>query len=92
MSERRPKAAADTGGKDPGTPLPRDMPDQQIQEGEDPLDVPVLPRTPGQDAEEGGGEGTDAELPDLDESGAGRGKPRQAGVHPEHPAPDEPPG
>ncbi|MDQ0792441.1 hypothetical protein [Streptomyces sp. B1I3] len=88
MSERRPQAAADTDGKSADTPLPRDMPDQQIQDGEDPLDVPVLPETPGQEAgaatEDGRGE-----LPDLDESGAGRDKARQAGVHPEHPTPDE---
>ncbi|WP_069170025.1 hypothetical protein [Streptomyces griseus] len=92
MSERRSKEAADTDGEDTGTPLPRDMPDQQIQAGEDPLDVPVLPRTPGQDADGTGGEGAGAELPELDESGAGRDEPLQAGVHPEHPAPDEPSG
>ena len=58
-----------------GGPVPRDLPDQQVGEGEDPLDIP-LP------------EGTD--VPDTDEAGAGREDgPRAATVHAEHPAPDE---
>ncbi|MEU1124905.1 hypothetical protein ABZ371_15390 [Streptomyces sp. NPDC005899] len=88
MSERRGQGAADTGGEGSAPPLPRDMPDQQVQDGEDPLDVPVLPGTPGQGAADGDGDDR-GELPDLDESGAGRDEARQAGVHPEQPTPDE---
>ncbi len=54
------------------------MPDQQTQEGEDALDIPVPDRV----AREGD--------PELDEAGAYRDAPRNAGAHPEeHPAPDE---
>jgi hypothetical protein len=64
-----------------GEPVPRDLPDQQVGEGEDPLDIPV----PEVDADE-----ADDEVPDTDEAGAGRRDgPRSATVHPEHPAPDE---
>ncbi|MET7478453.1 hypothetical protein ABZT17_29380 [Streptomyces sp. NPDC005648] len=59
-----------------GGPVPRDLPDQQVREGEDPLDIP-LP------------EGAE-EVPDTDEAGTGReGGPRSATVHADHPAPDE---
>ncbi|MYS37300.1 hypothetical protein GT025_24590 [Streptomyces sp. SID4920] len=62
--------------------MPADMPDQQVQEGEDPMDVPTPPR-----------DGDDSrDLPDPDESGSGHGEARNAGVHPEHPVPDESPG
>ncbi|MGW2515426.1 hypothetical protein ACWC09_00030 [Streptomyces sp. NPDC001617] len=70
MADRR------DAGQD-GEPVPRDLPDQQVREGEDPLDIP-LP------------EGEEAEVPDTDEAGTGRQDgPRSATVHPEHPAPDE---
>ncbi|WP_326701309.1 hypothetical protein OG909_30775 [Streptomyces sp. NBC_01754] len=77
-----------TGGIRP--PLPRDLPDQQVQPGEDPLDVPSPPET-GKGTRTGDTGSDDASdgLPGLDESGAGRGEPRQAGAHPEHPVPDE---
>ena len=75
MADRR-----DTGQG--GEPVPRDLPDQQVHEGEDPLDIPV----PDVEAKE-----PDGELPDTDEAGTGRRDgPRSATVHPEHPAPDEP--
>ncbi|MYY05640.1 hypothetical protein GT035_26235 [Streptomyces sp. SID4913] len=65
--------------------MPADMPDQQVQEGEDPMDVPPPPSAdPDKDDAHG--------APDPDESGSGRGTPRNAGVHPEHPVPDESPG
>jgi hypothetical protein len=65
-----------------GGPVPRDLPDQQVREGEDPLDIPV----PDVEAEE-----PDGELPDTDEAGTGRRDgARSANVHPGHPAPDEP--
>ncbi|MHC3467280.1 hypothetical protein ACYF6T_01060 [Streptomyces sp. 7R007] len=57
------------------------MPDQQVGEGEDPLDIPLPPEAEG---EAGTG------VPDTDEAGTGRQDgPRSATVHPEHPAPDE---
>ncbi|MCW8218879.1 hypothetical protein ACH4NO_12920 [Streptomyces olivaceus] len=89
MTEHRPGTTASARADDAAPPLPRDMPDQQVGEGEDPLDVPAPPERGGRsggarDAGEGPGG-----LPDLDESGAGRGEPRQAGAHPEHPVPDE---
>jgi hypothetical protein len=61
--------------------VPRDLPDQQVREGEDPLDVAAP------DVEE---EASDDEVPDTDEAGTGRrAGPRSATVHPEHPDPDE---
>ncbi|MFJ9544228.1 hypothetical protein ACIRPX_44480 [Streptomyces sp. NPDC101225] len=63
-----------------GEPVPRDLPDQQVREGEDPLDIPLPP----------GGAEADGEVPDTDEAGTGRQEgSRSATVHPEHPAPDE---
>jgi hypothetical protein len=60
-------------------PVPRDLPDQQVREGEDPLDIP-LPAV----AED------ESQMPDTDEAGTGRPDgPRSATVHPEHPGPDE---
>jgi len=64
-----------------GEPVPRDLPDQQVREGEDPLDVPP-PNAPEDESDTG--------VPDTDEAGTGRqGGPRPATVHPEHPDPDE---
>ncbi|MFI1016854.1 hypothetical protein [Streptomyces sp. NPDC020965] len=83
-------------------PVPRDLPDQQVQE-DDALDVSV-PRSDtaadtGTDADVGTDADADADadpdrrLPDADESGAGRsGEPRSGSVHPEQPVPDEPSG
>ncbi|WP_031086246.1 hypothetical protein [Streptomyces sp. NRRL WC-3549] len=86
MSDRRSGTTESTGTGGAAAPLPRDMPDQQVQPGEDPLDVP----SPPEDGTWGGGSADEASrLPSLDESGAGRGEPRQAGAHPEHPVPDE---
>ncbi|MFJ4621772.1 hypothetical protein [Streptomyces sp. NPDC088812] len=69
-----------------GPPVPRDLPDQQASEGEDPWEV-----APGED--EGTDEESAADVPDTDEAGTGRkGAPRAATVHPEHPVPDEPTG
>ncbi|MEU3721008.1 hypothetical protein [Streptomyces californicus] len=78
MTDRRPEGTAYTGAAGSPPPVPADMPDQQTQEGEDALDIPAPDRV----AREGD--------PELDEAGAGRDAPRNAGVHPEeHPAPDE---
>jgi hypothetical protein len=64
-----------------GEPVPRDLPDQQVREDEDPLDIPPPPAPEDE---------SDTDLPDTDEAGTGRqGGPRPATVHPEHPDPDE---
>ncbi|MER6346926.1 hypothetical protein ACWC10_15510 [Streptomyces sp. NPDC001595] len=81
-----------------GTPaVPRDLPDQQAREDEDPWDVPTgpsgpkaaeRPRAADTDTTEDGAE--PADVPDIDEAGGGRkGGPQTGTVHPEHPAPDE---
>jgi hypothetical protein len=62
-------------------PIPRDMPDQQAREGEDPWDA-----DPARDT----ADGSAPDVPDTDEAGTGRkGKPHAGTVHPEHPVPDE---
>ncbi|MFJ8106110.1 hypothetical protein [Streptomyces sp. NPDC096132] len=69
----------DEGSGESGTPIPRDLPDQQADTGEDPWDV-EQPQEP-----------EDTDVPDTDEAGTGRrGAPHTAGVHPDQPVPDEP--
>ncbi|MGN5380824.1 hypothetical protein ACQ4WX_38075 [Streptomyces lasalocidi] len=73
-------------------PVPRDPPDQQAGHGDDRwephTDDGRTPEQNGADDREGAGD-----VPDVDEAGAGpRGAPRHAGVHPEHPVPEEPSG
>ncbi|MFJ9147708.1 hypothetical protein ACIRP7_06465 [Streptomyces sp. NPDC102270] len=66
-----------------GDPVPRDLPDQQAGEGEDPWEVATVP---------GGEPGTDEseDVPDTDEAGTGRqGEQRSDTVHPEHPGAEE---
>ncbi|MGV9455396.1 hypothetical protein [Streptomyces sp. NPDC003635] len=64
-------------------PVPRDLPDQQAGEGEDPWDIDVDPEPSEEDR---GGE-----VPDADEAGSARkGSAEGANVHPEHPTPEEP--
>ncbi|MFI8003337.1 hypothetical protein [Streptomyces sp. NPDC086010] len=94
MTDRRPSGTAYTGAEASPPPVPADMPDQQAQEGEDALDVIVPPGT--ERPREQSDSGTDADGaapkgdgPDLDEAGSGRDAARNAGVHPEHPTPDE---
>ncbi|MFE1326127.1 hypothetical protein ACFW7K_14380 [Streptomyces sp. NPDC058735] len=77
-----------------GEPVPRDMPDQQADAGEDPWDVAPRFTGAGKDdgdrADEAGGESS-GDVPDTDEAGTGRqGAPRSGTVHPGHPTPDEP--
>ncbi|MER7406914.1 hypothetical protein ABT373_31685 [Streptomyces sp. NPDC000070] len=77
-----------------GEPVPRDMPDQQADAGEDPWEVAPRFTRAGKDRED---DETEAEadapagdVPDTDEAGTGRqGVPRSGTVHPEHPEPDE---
>lgn len=80
MTDRQPEGPGGT------EPVPRDLPDQQAQDGQDPLDVPGPGPSDRKTAD------VDQDLPEMDESGAGRGTPRGGGVHPEQPVPDESPG
>ncbi|EGX56162.1 hypothetical protein SZN_29160 [Streptomyces zinciresistens K42] len=93
----------DHRGEAPGgnaDPIPRDLPDQQADGGEDPWEVPVRSGRPGRSGghgeSEAGPDDTDGDaddVPDTDEAGTGRRGERQSGtVHPEHPAPEEPTG
>lgn len=87
MTDRRLEGTGYTGPEGGPPPIPADMPDQQVQDGEDALDV-VLP--PGSERPEAGPDTEpDADKPDPDEAGSGRSAARNAGVHPEHPTPDE---
>ncbi|MFJ2262169.1 hypothetical protein ACIOKD_28200 [Streptomyces sp. NPDC087844] len=76
-------------------PVPRDLPDQQVQEGEDPWDVVTPPESgPSEDSEGDGGVRAkpDAAVPDTDEAGTGRqGDSGTSTVHPEDPEPEESP-
>ncbi|MGP2437803.1 hypothetical protein [Streptomyces sp. JW3] len=81
-----------------GSPVPRDMPDQQADAGEDPWEVaPGLAAREDAAADAGaaedgatGADGAAADVPDTDEAGTGRqGAPHSGAVHPEHPVPDE---
>ncbi|MEF9908267.1 hypothetical protein [Streptomyces sp. P9-A2] len=75
-----------------GQGIPRDLPDQQAGEGEDPWEV-----APGVEEDMAAGEpGQDAsgerqpDVPDTDEAGTGRrGAPHSASADPEQPVPDE---
>ncbi|MFD8031498.1 hypothetical protein ACFV3F_22675 [Streptomyces sp. NPDC059717] len=78
MTDRRQEGPGERSG-----PIPRDMPDQQAREEEDPWDARPG-RGPGKSADD---------VPDTDEAGTGRrGGPRSRTVHPDHPEPDEPSG
>ncbi|MEU2283315.1 hypothetical protein ABZ614_15550 [Streptomyces sp. NPDC013178] len=69
----------DEGPGENGTPVPRDLPDQQADAGQDPWDVDA-PDQP-----------EDETVPDTDEAGTGRqGAPHTAGANPDQPVPDEP--
>ncbi|GAA1258220.1 hypothetical protein [Streptomyces javensis] len=75
--DRRPEEREERGG------IPRDLPDQQAQDGPDHLDVA--------DADHESDDTDD--IPETDESGTGRrGRPQTGSVHPEQPVPDEPSG
>lgn len=67
-----------------GEPVPRDLPDQQANGGEDPWELPV-------ESDDDTGEADD--VPDTDEAGTGRqGAPGSGSAQTEHPAPQEPTG
>ncbi|MFI5794510.1 hypothetical protein [Streptomyces sp. NPDC051677] len=69
------------GPGEDGAPVPRDLPDQQADGGEDPWDA-TDPETPDESAQD---------VPDTDEAGTGRrGAPRAESGQSDHPVPDEP--
>ncbi|QIJ66126.1 hypothetical protein [Streptomyces sp. JB150] len=78
-------------------PVPRDLPDQQVREGEDPWDVPTGPSGPGEPQHAAPDEDADesTDVPDTDEAGtARRDAPRSGGTGEgpgveEEPAPEE---
>ncbi|MFI5675182.1 hypothetical protein [Streptomyces cellulosae] len=94
----------DEGPGENGVPVPRDMPDQQAHDGEDPWEVgsggAQGDTVDTAEAADAGGTGastpTDSDesaddVPDTDESGTGRrGAPHSGSADPEHPVPDEP--
>lgn len=77
-----------------GDPVPRDMPDQQADDGEDPWEVaPRFTGTGADDTRQSNDETDEPadDVPDTDEAGTGRaGAPRSETVQTEHPVPDEP--
>jgi hypothetical protein len=89
-------AHRDEGPGENGVPVPRDLPDQQAHDGEDPWEIgeggaqgDTVDTTEAADADRAGEPAAD--VPDTDESGTGRrGAPRSGAVHPEQPVPDEP--
>ncbi|MEU9517322.1 hypothetical protein [Streptomyces sp. NPDC048224] len=100
MSDHREEGPGENGG-----PVPRDMPDQQAGDHDDPWEAASptreqLEHQQGLDderSEDGGADGAGdaqsepaADVPDTDEAGTGRqGAPHSGAVHPEHPVPDE---
>ncbi|SHH58185.1 hypothetical protein [Streptomyces sp. 3214.6] len=77
------------GPGEDGAPVPRDLPDQQADGGEDPWDA-AAPESPDEAAQE---------VPDTDEAGTGRqgasrggrqGASRAENGQSDHPVPDEP--
>ncbi len=86
MTDRRTEdtdpAETDLAGTD--QPVARDLPDQQPQKGEDPLDVPVPKRV-----REQAPDGNEKDLPEPDESGAGSTEHRPSDRESQHLASDE---
>ncbi|MET9824814.1 MULTISPECIES: hypothetical protein [unclassified Streptomyces] len=102
MSDHRHDEAGENAA-----PVPRDMPDQQAGDHDDPWEAAAPTREQrehrqGLENERPDGGDTDDkaadagsadDVPDTDEAGTGRqGAPHSAAVHPEHPVPDESPG
>ncbi|MBZ6080794.1 MULTISPECIES: hypothetical protein [Streptomyces] len=97
MTDRRHEGPGENG-----TPVPRDLPDQQAGDHDDPWEAAAPTREQrehlqGLDDEEADeraeGEEAERDVPDTDEAGTGRqGAPHSGAVHPEHPVPDESPG
>ncbi|MCX4563034.1 hypothetical protein OHA02_43460 [Streptomyces phaeochromogenes] len=89
MSDDRTKRAGEDAG-----PVPRDMPDQQAQEGGDRWDVTPADPTRREGSDEDAPEPEpDTDVPDTDEAGTRRrgDEDSRSTVHPEHPGPEESP-
>lgn len=88
MTEHRVEGPGQSDG-----PVPRDLPDQQEQGGEDHWEGdPARAQAEAAENEEPDSTSDSEDVPDTDEAGTGRqGAPHAATVHPEHPVPDEPP-
>ena len=73
-------------------PVPRDLPDQQTQEGGDRWDItPADPAKRDGSVDDEASE-SDSGIPDTDEAGTGRrGDEHSGSVHPEDPGPEESP-
>ncbi|WP_330237764.1 hypothetical protein [Streptomyces sp. NBC_00525] len=63
MTDRRPEGPVHKGAAPSPPPIPADLPDQQVQEGEDPMDVP----TPSHTGREGDDSAADPDHPVPDE-------------------------
>ncbi|MEU6808007.1 hypothetical protein ABZ920_03125 [Streptomyces sp. NPDC046831] len=85
MADHRHEAPGENG-----TPVPRDMPDQQAGADEDRWEV--APDREGGDERQEGREAEPAtDVPDTDVAGTGRrGDTRADTAHTDHPTPDEP--
>ncbi|WP_037671282.1 hypothetical protein [Streptomyces griseus] len=86
MTEHRVEGPGQSDG-----PVPRDLPDQQAQGGEDPWEGDPARAQADAETEDPDNAPRSEDVPDTDEAGTGRqGAPHGATVHPEHPVPDEP--
>ncbi|MDQ0584931.1 hypothetical protein [Streptomyces rishiriensis] len=91
MAVQRPESPGENG-----TPIPRDLPDQQADGGEDPWDIGSPEQADGSGgsggSDESGGDVENApDVPDTDEAGTGRqGAPSAGSGQSDHPLPDEP--
>ncbi|MFF0011153.1 hypothetical protein [Streptomyces sp. NPDC005374] len=75
-----------------GTPVPRDLPDQQAHEGDDPWEVGEG-RAQGNTVDTTEATVADEDVPPTDEAGTGRqGSPQPDTVPVEDPEPEEPSG
>ncbi|MCF3118361.1 hypothetical protein IPZ68_01350 [Streptomyces arenae] len=82
MNEQNPPSV----GQD-GDPVPRDLPDQQASEGDDPWDLDEETTTTGNAPD------ADDDVPDTSEAGTGRrGTPDPHEVDQDSPQPEEPSG
>lgn len=83
MNDRRPEGPGE-GGVPAPEPIPRDLPDQQAGDTDDPWEAG------GDAARSTRGDRPDPSAPDTDEAGAGR-QGHSGNGRPGHPVPDESP-
>ncbi|MDR6978096.1 hypothetical protein J2X68_004820 [Streptomyces sp. 3330] len=86
MSAQRPEGPGENGA-----PIPRDLPDQQADGGEDRWDVGGPDPESGRSDESGDSAQSAPDVPDTDEAGTGRqGAPHAERGQSDHPVPEEP--